>query len=811
MAISTTISSIQYSGTSTANQACPVPFYFFQNSELTVTLLSSANVLTQLVEGTNFTVTGAGVQTGGTVTILQAVPTTSKITISRNVSETQLSSYTTGDRFPASTLEKSLDKLTMLVQQVSRAVSRSFRFSDEGSAQSALLPQPNSALGVDSSNQLKFFTTSSATGTAPYFFSATSASASPAFAPIPNNTIASAMIADSAVTSAKLATGSVGSTQLATGSVGTTQIADSAVTSAKLATGAVGTTQIADSAITSAKLATGAVGSTQLATGAVGSTQLATGAVGSTQLASSAVTTEKLANGAVGSNQLAAGAVGSTQLAAGAVASDRIASGAVGSTQLATSAVGTTQIADLAVTSAKLADSAVTTQKVNNLAITADKIANATVTPAKMGGNPSTGQWVLGASAGTVSWQTPGTVSLQDNSVTSAKLVNGAVINSKIGDNEIGASKLQAGAVGSDQLADSSVTTDKIASGAITSTKLGASTVATSNIADGAVTGAKIASGTISDSNISSTAAILGSKITPSFGAQNISTTGSINSGSISNTGNISVGTTSNTCRATIFDSTANPALLINQTGTGHAIRVEDETNPDSSPFVVDAAGNVGIGKDNPSQKLDVVGNGVFTGGVTSLNATKVACSWAGSFISTGTIALAGNTITATAGSASVTWVSNVAWGSQQIGMVYYITNIANVANATFGGRVVSNAGATDINAVGLRIVAISGTTATCTLLAGAATTSQTLTGNGAATGFTFATFGLRHSYGVNSIVRNAAGDYSITFTNSFFITCFTWITGGPSACSGLTSYGGNNIRLTFASESNWHQFAAWG
>jgi hypothetical protein len=350
----------------------------------------------------------------------------------------------------------------------------------------------------------------------------------------------------------------------------------------------------------------------------------------------------------------------------------------------------------------------------------------------------------------------------------------------KIGENEISASKIQFGAVGFNQLADSSVTSAKIESGSVGTTQL----------ADLAVTNSKVAAN----------AAIDGSKISPSFGSQNVSSNG-----------NLSLGTTSNTCRATIFDSTANPALLINQQGSGHAIRVEDETNPDSSPFVVDSSGNVGIGKVTPAQKLDVVGNGVFTGGVTSLNTAKVACSWAGVNITTGTFAPAANTITATAGSASVTWVNNTAWGTQQIGMVYYITNIANVAGATLGGRVVTNAGATDINAVGLRIVAISGTSATCTLLAGAATTSQTITGNGLATGFTFASFGLRHSYGVSSIVRNTAGDYTINFTNSFFITNYTWITGGISAVIALQSYGGTNIRLVFAAESSWHQFMAIG
>jgi hypothetical protein len=412
------------------------------------------------------------------------------------------------------------------------------------------------------------------------------------------------------------------------------------------------------------------------------------------------------------------------------------------------------------------------------------------VTPIKVGGQPTTGQFVLGTSAGVVAWQTPGTASLADNSVTSPKLVNGAVINSKIGDNEIGASKIQNGAIGSTQLADSSVTSAKIESGAVTSEKLATGSVGATQLADSSVTNAKVAT----------TAAIDGSKIVPAFESQNISSTG-----------NLSLGTTQNTCRATIFDSTANPALLINQQGSGHAIRVEDETNPDSSPFVVDASGSVGIGKVTPTQKLDVVGNGVFTGGVTAQNTPKVACSWAGSVISTGTNALAGNTITATAGGQSVTWVSNVAWGTQNIGMVYYITRIANVAGATLGGRVVTNAGATDINSVGLRITAINGTSATCTLLAGAATTSQTITGNGAATGFTFATFGLRHSYGVSSIVRNTTGDYTINFSTPFNITNYTWLTGGLVACSNIVSYGGTNIRLTFAAESAWHQFAAFG
>ncbi len=48
------------------------------------------------------------------------------------------------------------------------------------------------------------------------------------------------------------------------------------------------------------------------------------------------------------------------------------------------------------------------------------------------------------------------------------------------------------------------------------------------------------------------------------------------------------------------------PALRITQTGTGNAISVEDEANPDATPFVVSAAGDVGIGTNAPAYKLEV-------------------------------------------------------------------------------------------------------------------------------------------------------------------------------------------------------------
>ncbi len=58
---------------------------------------------------------------------------------------------------------------------------------------------------------------------------------------------------------------------------------------------------------------------------------------------------------------------------------------------------------------------------------------------------------------------------------------------------------------------------------------------------------------------------------------------------------------------AVVSGTSSSDLVRITQTGAGNALVVEDSTNPDSSPFVVDASGNVGIGASSPTAKADIL------------------------------------------------------------------------------------------------------------------------------------------------------------------------------------------------------------
>jgi hypothetical protein len=146
-------SRIQYTGNGSTVTAYTVPFYFLANADVVVVLTDADGVETTLVETTNYVLTGAGNPAGGSLTTVAAYNNTYTLTIYREPQQTQSAEFQATGALPASTLTRGLDKLTMLVQSLSRKVARSFRFNDKADDVDALseADRNNTVFGFDSS------------------------------------------------------------------------------------------------------------------------------------------------------------------------------------------------------------------------------------------------------------------------------------------------------------------------------------------------------------------------------------------------------------------------------------------------------------------------------------------------------------------------------------------------------------------------------------------------------------------------------------------------------------------------------------
>jgi hypothetical protein len=127
MALQNDTSRIQYNGNNSTTSSYAIPFVFFENAHIKCVVTSSAGVDTTLALGSGYNVTGAANANGGSLTTTAAVPTSSKVTIFREVPATQTTSYQEGGDFPAASHERALDKLTMIAQQTKRLADRALK------------------------------------------------------------------------------------------------------------------------------------------------------------------------------------------------------------------------------------------------------------------------------------------------------------------------------------------------------------------------------------------------------------------------------------------------------------------------------------------------------------------------------------------------------------------------------------------------------------------------------------------------------------------------------------------------------------
>lgn len=160
MTISSTTNRVSYTGNG-ATTAFSFPYLFYSNDDLTVILVTTATgAETVQTITTHYTVTGAGVGAGGTVTMLTAPTAAQKLVILREVDYDQQDfDPVDNDPFPAASVEQAVDYTVMMAQQVKEIADRALRFPRGDSTAltseiSAAVNRANKALIFDASGNV---------------------------------------------------------------------------------------------------------------------------------------------------------------------------------------------------------------------------------------------------------------------------------------------------------------------------------------------------------------------------------------------------------------------------------------------------------------------------------------------------------------------------------------------------------------------------------------------------------------------------------------------------------------------------------
>ena len=128
-----TLASPTYNGNGVTT-AFSTTFSFLDNEDLKVVETSSTGVETEKILDTDYTVTGAGDPSSGTVTFLTPPASGTKVNILTDMKLVQETHYTNGGRFPAESHEMVADRLTKMVQQLTEVSDRSLKLPVSKSA-----------------------------------------------------------------------------------------------------------------------------------------------------------------------------------------------------------------------------------------------------------------------------------------------------------------------------------------------------------------------------------------------------------------------------------------------------------------------------------------------------------------------------------------------------------------------------------------------------------------------------------------------------------------------------------------------------
>ena len=139
----------QYTATS-GQTVFSVPFEFFENADLKVYKNSTLLTLT-----THYTVTGAGVTGGGSITLVTGATAGDVLTITRDIAVKRVTDFPTSGPFNVDALNTDLDRLTAMMQERENGLTRVVQLSETDTAASLQLPatatRANKVLGFDGS------------------------------------------------------------------------------------------------------------------------------------------------------------------------------------------------------------------------------------------------------------------------------------------------------------------------------------------------------------------------------------------------------------------------------------------------------------------------------------------------------------------------------------------------------------------------------------------------------------------------------------------------------------------------------------
>ena len=150
MTTTTTSAKVQYNGDDSTT-AFATTFKFIKNSHVKVVLRDSSAVETALIETTDYTLVGAGDDSGGTLTMIVAPATGEVLTIKLDVPFTQAKAFPLGGPFPSTQVEEMGDLAAMAASKNNENFERTLHVPESDSQNDTDLEIP-----IDNARASKF-------------------------------------------------------------------------------------------------------------------------------------------------------------------------------------------------------------------------------------------------------------------------------------------------------------------------------------------------------------------------------------------------------------------------------------------------------------------------------------------------------------------------------------------------------------------------------------------------------------------------------------------------------------------------------